>query len=215
MRDIKRTKYTHLSRLHFTLNSRRCGSHCAPRLVPPCVCLIYVVTYVHEISSGTRESNNNKGSNHSTSVTLQQKQQKQSLPLSMELKRGWQTVLHALLIDANCIRLQSNLWTFDWLADCLSDWVTGRVSAAWHFILIDMRLLIFYIICIKCENSVSASWQFLKFESRQCCRCYRRCCCWCCCCCWEAIKADSVHCWLANRTEPDNEWIPLNSPAIA
>lgn len=30
VRNIKRTKYTHLSRLHFTLNSRRCGSHCLP-----------------------------------------------------------------------------------------------------------------------------------------------------------------------------------------
>lgn len=114
----------------------------------------------------------------------------------MELKRGWQTVLHALFIDANCIRLQSNLWTFDWLPDWLSDW-QSVCCLAFHFGWYAL-IYIFYIICIKCENSVSASWQFLKFESRQCCRCYRRCCC---CCCWKAIKADSVHCWLANRTE--------------
>lgn len=108
----------------------------------------------------------------------------------MELANSFACIVHWRELHAPSIE-SLNLWLTGRLTDWLSDW--QNVCLAFHFDWYALFYILYYL--HKVRKFSKASSQFLKFKSRQCCHCYRRCCC------WEAIKADSVHCWLANRTE--------------
>lgn len=146
--------------------------------------------------------------------------QTQSLPLPMKLKMGWRTHSFACIVHWRELHSPSiealNLWLTGRLADWLIDWVAEWMSEcrAFHSDWYALIYILYYLHKLrKFSKNVSTISQ-VQFPPQCCCCCCRQSCC-CCCCCWKAIKADSAHCWLANRTAARQRMNSIKFPAIA